>query len=193
MPCVMALLKESSHSRYLQLVSQLVTPDSLNSQGGRVDSLWRHYLMRYSLLSFLSWMVFSLCLPSAMIDVMSQSPLEEVQQEIMELHSNSPKPISHMDEGNPVLQNFIYMYQAPYIYQWGFFALIIPLGGYSKTLFLSSWQIWLFCFPLSNFQTGIIHAWFRPICSYASIILFSLNSCFPSHCLSVSWICGKQS
>lgn len=30
---VMALQRESSHSRYLQLVSQLVTLDSLNSQG----------------------------------------------------------------------------------------------------------------------------------------------------------------
>lgn len=78
-------------------------------------------------------MVFSLCLPSDMTDLISLSPVEEVQQEIMELHSNSPKLISHMEKGNPIVQNFIY------IYQWGFFALIIPLGGYPKTLFLWSW------------------------------------------------------
>lgn len=107
MQCIMALQRESSHSRYLQLVSQLVTPDSLNSQGGGVDSLWRHYLMRYSL-SFLSWVVFSLCLPSAMIDLISLSPVEEVQQEIKELHSNSPKPISH-GQGQPCCTEF-YIY-----------------------------------------------------------------------------------
>lgn len=54
-------------------------------------------------------MVFSLCLPSDMIDLISLSPVEEVQQEIMELHSNSPKPISHMEKGNPIVQNFIYI------------------------------------------------------------------------------------
>lgn len=56
-------------------------------------------------------MVFSLCLPSDMTDLISLSPVEEGQQEIKELHSNSPKPISHMEKGNPIVQNFIYIYQ----------------------------------------------------------------------------------